>query len=576
MGAGGRAGVSICVRESPVASTHRFLQLNGPGRCDALEVTLGRSSIIPCESGLRTEPGESENALATMILDGDVLEVHNKDQHGEIVLNGRFRKPFGTKLRLRHGDTLTVGEIVLLFETPDGDLANESMPEVVVPAEGRSKILGQAAGGQDAAAYFEGIADPAKAAGRMRGLLDIISTVGAGPAAFGGSMKKLFKKLLAMILQQIPAQRGAILVLDEKGGMRRMASHPGRHHDVSRSIVREVVKNKIACLSRDAMGDDRFSGTSSIDALRIRSAMCAPLLVHGEIQGIINLDTDGVDVFSEDDLAFLNAIASQAALALENARLLRGFKSKDRLRHELKLAASIQKALLPKQPPPSGDLGLAGASLMANEVGGDYYDFIETPDDACMYICIGDVKGSGFGAGLVLATVRSYFHSLALWRPSPKRILEAVNRFVHTDTEGTQLMTAALMFWDEDRRHFVVSGAGHRPLIVWKAEQRRCSAFDLGGAALGTGPSAEEKYSEKGLRLDPGDLAVLYTDGVEKAYGAAGIGGFVQAVEQLAPGGKSPQKIVDGLMGAVTSAAGDRGGEPPEDDVTIVVVRRLG
>ena len=74
-------------------------------------VTLGRSSIVPCESGLETQPGDVDGALATMVLDGDLLEVHNKDEYGEIVLNGRFRKPFGTKLRLRHGDTLTVGEI---------------------------------------------------------------------------------------------------------------------------------------------------------------------------------------------------------------------------------------------------------------------------------------------------------------------------------------------------------------------------------------------------------------------------------------------------------------------------------
>ena len=103
-----------------MASNHRFLQLNGPGRCDALEVTLGRSSIVPCESGLRTQPGDADHALATMILEGDVLEVHNKDQNGEIVLNGRFRKPFGTKLRLRHGEIPLVGDGELDFSAVDG------------------------------------------------------------------------------------------------------------------------------------------------------------------------------------------------------------------------------------------------------------------------------------------------------------------------------------------------------------------------------------------------------------------------------------------------------------------------
>ncbi len=559
-----------------VGENARFIQLNGPGRCEAISLSLGRSCILPTDDGLAIEPGDKPGSLATIVADVDRIEVQNNDEHADLILNGRYRKPFGTKLRVRHGDVLTVGDLVLLYDAPSDELTGESISEVVVPAEKPAKIIGTAPtdGGGDALEYIEKIEDRAKAGRRMKALLDVAALVGAGPTAIGGSMKQFFKKLLAKILKEIPADRGSILVLDDQGGMRRMASHPGKTAEVSKSIIREVCTNKIACMSRDAMGDDRFSGTSSVESLRIRSALCAPLLVQDDVAGIINIDSDGVSVFTEDDLAFLNAIASQAALSLENARLARLQKSQEKMRHELKLAASIQRHLLPKQPPEMDAFVVGGRSEMAQEVGGDYYDYLECPDDDCLYLCIGDVKGSGLAAGLVLASARSYFHSLALWRPSPKRVLEAVNKFIHADTEGTQQMTVGVVFWDGERGHFVVSGAGHRPLILWRKADGKCSAFDLGGQPLGVGPDAEGTYTEKGLKLESGDLVVLFTDGVEKALGSGGMHSFVQLIEKAhrKRPDVAPQKLADGLVAEVLRRKG-AAQDVEDDDVTVVCLR---
>lgn len=559
-----------------MGQTARFLQMNGPAVCEAIPIRMGRSSLVAGPAGLFVDVGDIPGSLASLVRDEDRLEVENTEPDAEIILNGRYRKPFGTRVRLRHGDTITVRDVALLYDCPTGAGPTESLTEVVVPTELDTKIVSsQEASQADAMTYMAGVSDPSQGMRRVQTLLRVANTVASGIPGAGGK-KAFFGELLSIILSEISAERGVILLVGEGGSMRRVASHPGRHADVSRTIIREVVRGRRAIMARDAQGDERFEGTASIQDLEIRSALCAPIVIHNEVMGIVHLSSDGVSAFDDDQLSLLSAIAGQSAMALENTQLLLKQKQQDRMRSELSLAAEIQQQMVPKTAPDMPGLSVGGRSEMAREVGGDYYDFISTPDRHGLYIYIGDVRGSGLAGGLVLACVRSYFRSLALWAPPPRRILEAVGRFVREDSEGSQQMAVAVLFYDQKRGHFVVCGAGHRPVVVWRAAQRRASVFDLGGIALGAPGVQEGTYAEKGLRLEPGDLVVMYTDGVEKAYAMVGMPQFLKEVEKLAANSSEAQPIVDGLVREAMRVRGGAStvGDQPDDDITVVAVRQ--
>src|SRR5581483_734050 len=279
-------------------------------------------------------------------------------------------------------------------------------------------------------AVLKGIAD----ARRIKTLLKVSSKITTIL-----DLNTLLTQLLEIIFEELPADRGSILLFDaQTRRLRTMASKSRREGNnvkvrISKTIVKEVLKTKESILSADAQSDARFNMGLSIVEEEIRSALCVPLVRNDNVLGIIHLDTsEQARAFNKDDCDLLTAIAMQAAMAIENARLISEMAEKERLKYELNVAASIQKQLLPKRLPKSNQLEVYGKMTPAKELGGDYFDFMDEGQGE-FHICIGDVSGKGLPAGVVMIMALSYFRPLTRTIKSPRQILCEANRLLYGD-----------------------------------------------------------------------------------------------------------------------------------------------
>src|SRR5437899_3063106 len=259
--------------------------------------------------------------------------------------------------------------------------------------------------------WFRG-STPARSApaAKLRGILEISRTL-AGTV----DLNSLLPKILDTLFTIFPgADRGCILLKDAATGQMipRAIKHrrPGDDESVkrSRTIVNKVLSEKSGILSADASSDQRFQASESIANFTIRSMMCVPLLgLDGEPLGIINIDTQNpVKQFREDDLDLLMAVAGQAALSYENARLVVSYTEKQKQDNEMQIAAGVQRALLPEHLPQAPGYECSALYESAQAVGGDYYDCLLLPGER-VALAFGDVAGKGVPASLVMSRLSS-------------------------------------------------------------------------------------------------------------------------------------------------------------------------
>ncbi len=447
-----------------------------------------------------------------------------------------------------------------------------------------SSVVSRLAGGGGAGPSAAPAAD-ATTTHRLATLLKVSAAIGATL-----DLRPLLDTLLELVFQELPADRGTILLFDrERKKLRPMAAR-ARHGGPggaggeaaairpSRTSIREAIPARESILTRDAMTDERFSLNESVAAARIRSAMCVPIVRNERVLGMIHLHTtETTRAFTREDLDLLTGIATMAALAIENARLYQEAQERERLRYELELAGKIQQRLLPKAMPTScPDLDVYGWMQPAKELGGDYFDFIEDgAGTGGLHVFVGDVSGKGVGAGLILEIARSYLRPLAMaYRDSPRRVIAEANRLLYNDTNREIFMSANHLRWDAAAKRFVYCGAGQEHILVYRAATGRCEAIPAGGIALALVEDADEHLEERTLELAPGDAVVLYTDGVTEARSTEGKFFGLEALQGLVarhgalPGARA---IFDAIVGAVGVFAA---GAEQHDDLTLVAIKK--
>ncbi len=404
-------------------------------------------------------------------------------------------------------------------------------------------------------------------------------------------LQRLLDELLALVFEVLPADRGSILLFDQANRrLRTMASRSrgggNSKVKISKTIVKEVLRTKESLLTADAQQDQRLNidlATSIVDQ-DIHSALCVPLVRQEQILGIIFLDTsDSARQFTSDDCDLLTAIAMQAAMALENARLVKEMGDRERIKHELNLATMIQKQLLPKRLPRSSKIEVYGKMIPAKEMSGDYFDFMDHAEDGSVlqghgnfHICIGDVSGKGLPAGLVMIMARCYLRPLSKAMHSPRQILAEANRLLYADTRKDMFMSALVLYWSDALGKFVWSGAGHEHLIVYRARTRRTEAIKAGGCVLAAVREAGQIFQDHELYLEPGDALVLYTDGVTEAKNPQGdffAQDSLQPVQRLVElyGHLSAKDLLEAILWELKQFIG---GAEQADDITVVTVKR--
>jgi phosphoserine phosphatase RsbU/P len=310
----------------------------------------------------------------------------------------------------------------------------------------------------------------------------------------------------------------------------------------------------------------------------VRSELAIPLLLKDRCIGVLDLESPELDAFSKRDVEILTLLASQAAVAIENARLYETVRHNEvRLEKELHFAQRVQAALLPVGLPKrmkGVDVGARFAP--ARELGGDFHDFL-SPESNMLAVALGDVSGKGVPAALYsvfaaeLVRGRTFRRRYLPDRSGPASVLSSVNTILHQRQLEEYYCTLCYAIFDLKRRHVTLANSG-LPYPI-RASAEGVSQIELPGVPLGSFQGST--YDELTYALHPGDLFVFCSDGVYEAmnengeeFGAARLIEVVQRSREL-----DPRRTVDHVFEAVEAF---RDGFAPNDDMTAVAVKIIG
>jgi serine phosphatase RsbU (regulator of sigma subunit)/pSer/pThr/pTyr-binding forkhead associated (FHA) protein len=283
---------------------------------------------------------------------------------------------------------------------------------------------------------------------------------------------------------------------------------------ISKSLVNQVLIQKKAVLSQDA--GQELPTSASIADLKIRSVMCAPLLTpDGQALGILQLDTSNRKQFSQEDLDLLVAVANHAAIFIQNAAMHESTMERERLDRDLRLAEQVQKRFLPQSTPKLSGFEFFAHYNPAYEVGGDFYDFVPLPPNR-IAVALGDVSGKGIAAALMMAKFSGDARYCILTETAPAPAVDALNELLCAAGIEERFITLCLCVLDATKQELTICSAGHPPILLKRADgQVEEVGEDSAGFPLGIVPMAT--YQQVSVNLRPGDVIVVYSDGVTDA-----------------------------------------------------------
>jgi sigma-B regulation protein RsbU (phosphoserine phosphatase) len=307
----------------------------------------------------------------------------------------------------------------------------------------------------------------------------------------------------------------------------------------------------------------------------VRSELVIPMVVQDRTIGVFDLESPELDRFSKRDAEILTLLASQAAVAIENARLYKAVSASEaRMEKELRFAQRVQAALLPTELPKRlKGVDVAAAFAPARELGGDFHDFL-VPVSNRLVVALGDVSGKGVPAALYgvlageLVRGRTFRLRYLPQRSSPADVLTSINTILHERQLEEYYCTLCYAAFDLKRERVTLANSG-LPYPI-RASGGACQQIELPGVPLGSFYGVT--YDQVSYPLKTGDTFVFCSDGVFEAmnrdheeFGAARL---MDVVTATCSG--TAREVVDAITKAVHT---HRAGCPPNDDTTIVVVR---
>ncbi|MFL6446163.1 MAG: PP2C family protein-serine/threonine phosphatase [Bryobacteraceae bacterium] len=291
------------------------------------------------------------------------------------------------------------------------------------------------------------------------------------------------------------------------------------------------------------------------------SAVGLPLNENGEVIGVLCVDHNQANAFSDDQLQILQALAGHTAVAIANARLFKHERMvRERIQREEQEARSVQQTLFPKSIPLIPGFTFQTAWEPAGAVAGDWFDFIDLGNNR-VGIVLADVAGKGMPAAILMAATRAMMRSFVKVQDSPSETLMQLNQTLVQDFPPNKFVTMIYGVLDGDSREITLASAGHpRPMLI----NGTCSFLSLDmGLPLGLRASS---YPEHKVKLERGSHLLLYTDGITEAMD--------HQDEEYGPGRLvehflKPEACVDGLMEEVQRFTG---GSQRTDDATAVLI----
>jgi serine phosphatase RsbU (regulator of sigma subunit)/pSer/pThr/pTyr-binding forkhead associated (FHA) protein len=386
-------------------------------------------------------------------------------------------------------------------------------------------------------------------------------------------LEGILDSILELCVDKTHAERAAIMLINENGELVPRAylskARLQARFAISRSIAKKAIEENQAILIKDVAGDDNLKMSESIASMSIRSAICTPLWNGEHTVGVLYVDTTEPDnQFGEIDLLFFSTLSGMIAEKIENALLAEIAKEKQRLDAELMIATEIQNGLFPSEIPEIAGYDLSAFNRPCTEVGGDYYDIIDL--GGTVGIAIADVAGKGIGAAMLMSNLQALLRLRAMEIADPSELIAKLNGDLVGRVGEGRFITCFYLALDPVENKIRYSNAGHNPPML-SCSAGTVATLEVSGMPLGILPDIHYGISE--AEIGPGDVLVLYSDGITECMNKAGdLFGEDRLKDVIA---SACRDDAHGIRGAIFSAVDTfREEEPYSDDMTLIVLKR--
>lgn len=336
---------------------------------------------------------------------------------------------------------------------------------------------------------------------------------------------------------------------------------------IGRGIVGRCIATRKAIYIPDVRRDKEYiPGKSST-----RSELCVPIAGGSQIYGAMNLESNTIAAFSDDDLDFLQTIATQAGVLMERYRIEQHVDIQSGLSEDMDKAEVIQRSILPDNPPGHDDVEFSIKYLPCKKISGDFYDVSSKGDDV-FTLAVGDVVGKGISGALIMSNFFAAYLNESQKGNTLSFLMSSLNKYMTNDTQLDEQLTFFLSKMDVDEGVIRYVNAGHPSPIIFHSDGT-FERLEVGGPLLGFDAEFSYEMGEVQLRTD--DLIIIYTDGITETVGKAGQlfdeSGLIQVI----------QKYQDKHVNEINSAFMEdlekfNGSESFEDDLTFILSRYTG
>lgn len=344
----------------------------------------------------------------------------------------------------------------------------------------------------------------------------------------------------------------------------------GEDFEISSSLISELEKNEEALLVENRFQDRRFNASESLQRQNVSSIMCAPLWNNKKIYGFIYADLIMSErSFGYGDLEMFAILANLVAMKVENDQLWHQALIQQQLEQELNLAGEIQRKFFPLYPPALRGYSVRGITIPTRKVGGDAYFWHERKDGR-LVVMVADVMGKGLPSALLMSQIQAIMKIFSEQFQNASEIVSAVNEFIYKYSTQEKFISMVVLVLDPDTGSMTFCNAGHNPPFLLKPDGKYALLHD-GGMPVGV--FVDQVYVQGETKIEPGEVMVLYTDGLTEArndqdeeFGLDQLVDVAQAHSSLA---------VDPMSEAIIAEIHDRWlGTDQEDDWTLLIMKR--
>ncbi len=515
-------------------------------------------------------PNDAELSRRHLIIekDGDAWWVRDLGSTNGTRINGN---PLNAKYHLKVGDTISASKVSLHFR--DRLVPSPSQPSrTVVFDAGKfeaissgtiSVHLHEVLGSQDVRPQGF-VPGPAKQWGSP---LQALIRVGR-ELAQRRPLNELFAVILDLALEGVNAERGVLMVLDNDELT--LGASKGGEFRISTAVRDKVMTERASVLVESIADAPSLKERKSIIIQGVRSLMCVPLQTDDQVIGLLYVDAlNYLRRFTNDDLSLLTVMANVAAIRIERERLAEIEQAQRVQQAELQQAAEIQARHLPNQAPVWPELEVAARHLPCRTVGGDYHDYLQLADGRYLVLC-GDVAGKGLPAALMMMNMQARVQALAESSTSVAEFITRLNRGMNPTCPPNRFVTLFACAFHPAAGTLTYTNAGHNPALLVRSDGT-VEQLKVGGMFVALLPGL--RYEEATVSMNPGDVLILYSDGITEEENSAGEDFGTERLASLAAERRAwpANQLADYIFNEVSVFSE---GRQPTDDRTLVILRR--